>query len=524
MSCLQPMSSTIRSILLLPVLLLAGALSSVAHAQGERLVDLQVCRDVEGKSGVDCGAAFPADVGQVHAMLAVEVPQRGSGEVTTLWRFGERLVQRQRLNIAFHRPGGYRTRARQRIGRSRVGQWSVEVLDSGGRSLAKKSFAVGAAAPAEPAPADPEPAEPAPAEPATTEPALVEAEPEPAEPEAVDPAAAEPEAVDPAAAEPEPAEPAPAEPAPAPPAEPIPAEPAPAQPAEPAPAGRPDDGAAAAVTDPASAPDARDGKRRQGGIMLLAGGLLLLVAGVLIARRRAGRAAQSVPEAPPPPVADVDAPATAPPPAAPLGDTDAATDALQRLTDLVTGLWSRWVAATGGSPQRAINRAWRGAADPGRLALDHIRLCNGLETAAQDYAGIPPQVGVHDLLRQRLYAQAPALLGVVCALSVEIDRLDLAGSGLEEAFAPWGGRAGLTAELLRILDDGAAALGTNRLNLVPYETKATTASRDFDAELRPFVLPAGIADRLAAGNRIVRVETPPFADGPRPVVWGVSPG
>ncbi len=483
-----------------------------AAAAGESLVSLELCRDVEERAGVGCGAQFPADVGQVHALLAVLVPPGTAGEVVLVWRNGDQVVQRQTLAIRFHRPGGYRTRARQRISTRATGPWSLEVLDAGGRALITRRFSVGdpASAPDASAPT-----------------------PDAAPPDATAPDAAAPDAEVSALDGAAPA----ADAAPGDGASPLDAAPDPPSrvaPPDPPPAAPP---ATAEPADPAAGDEAN---RQRGALMLLVGGLLLLIAGVVIARRRskrapvgppvtAGRGAPQPtapqPTAPQPitrPAPDRAASTASAPPAAPPVSLEAATDALQRLTDLVTGLWSRWVAATAGSPQRALNAAWRTVPDPGRLGLDHIRLCNALESAARVYATIPPRGTSADLLKLRLYAQAPALLGVVCALSVECERLGFDGVGLERAFAPWGGRPGLTAELLGILDDGAAALGTTRLAAVPYETKATTASRDFDAELRPFPLPTALADRLAAGNRIVRVETPPFEGAGPLVVWGIT--
>lgn len=487
-----------------------------AAAAGESIVSLDLCRDVQNRAGVGCGAQFPADVGQVHALLAVLVPPGATGEVELIWRSGEQVVQRQTLAIRFYRPGGYRTRARQRISTRATGPWSLEVLDADGQTLITRPFSVGEAAPAAPD-VTPEAAvtdAAAPAEPdAALDPLTPDVGPDaevvvldggaPVEDAAPDDGAP----LRPDAAAETPARAAAAEALPV-------ASPAAAGPAEPA--------------------GGVETNRQRGALMLLIGGLLLLIAGVLIARRRSKRAPAGPPAGvgtgapaptPPEPVAPSGAAPTptAPPHEAPPVSLEAATDALQRLTDLVTGLWSRWVAATAGSPQRALNVAWRTVPDPGRLGLDHIRLCNALESAARAYAKIPPRGTSADILELRLYAQAPALLGVICALSVECERLGFDGVGLERAFAPWGGRPGLTAELLGILDDGAAALGTTRLAVVPYETKATVAHRDFDAELRPFVLPAALADRLAAGNRIVRVETPPFVGAGPLVVWGVNP-
>lgn len=114
-----------------------------AAAAGESLVSLELCRDVEERAGVGCGAQFPADVGQVHALLAVLVPPGTAGEVVLVWRNGDQVVQRQTLAIRFHRPGGYRTRARQRISTRATGPWSLEVLDAGGRALITRRFSVG---------------------------------------------------------------------------------------------------------------------------------------------------------------------------------------------------------------------------------------------------------------------------------------------------------------------------------------------------------------------------------------------
>lgn len=540
---------------------LAFAAPAPASAAGESLVEFELCRDVDERAGVDCGQAFAEDVGQVYALIAVELPGGGSGNVVVVWRYGDQVTQRQTLKVPFHRPGGYRTRARQRIAPRFTGQWSVEVQDADGRSLVTRAFTVGEAAPAEPdaAPAVVPPA-PLPAAPPdeamdpSRRPAGGALQPE-ARPageavdpearmieEAVDPEAREVEAVDPEAREIEEAvdpetrmidEAAQPEAAPVGPQGAAPAE----DPQAAALAADDPQAAAPIAAPPPPSPPAGDARpaslapaepegdgRRFGALMLLAGGVLLLVAGVLVARRRSARAPAAAVEAPSTPPGPVPEASAAEAPAAAAGEPGeaAAVDALQRLSDLVIRLWSAWVTATGGSPQAALNAAWRAEPDAARLSLDHIRLCNALESAARDYTAIPPRGSSVELLRLRVYAQAPALLGVVCALAVEIERLGLAGAGLDAAFEKWGGREPLTAELLTLLDDAAAALGTRRLSIVPYRSKAAAAKREAAIELKPFPLPAPLVERLRAGSRIVRVESAPFADAEPVAVWGLT--
>lgn len=562
-------SSTMRAALFALTLWPALALSPVdAHAREPRLIAFELCAGMDGRAGVDCGDTFDAGGEAVYAVLKV---RSQPGAIELIWRHAGEVVQRQRLQIKALRASGYRTWARQRLGRDRRGAWSLEVTTADGQRIAERRFTVGAAgsatgsgpagsaaAGADDASADEPGAAGQPAADDTTDDdatddddsaadetadtveartgVAVEQDDEGDEGDEGDAATARDALVD-AGATPDAMDGTDAiaadamdgvdamggadaiaadatggadaiaadtavpavggADAAAPDATTATAVPAPATETN-ARRGTPDGRASRAPSDDDAGPTER---RRLGAVWLFMGGVLLLAAGVLIMRRRAARRAVVV----------------APPVAA--DPTDPAADALTALATAVTALWTAWWTAADGDPQGCLNRAFRAVPDGTRLALDHIAACNGLEDAASQYA-IAPDGTAADVLRARLYAQTPALLSVVCALPVELDRLALRGSALPEALATWGGDAGAAARLFAVIDRAADVLGVERLALVPYDVKATTAKTELGAELKPFILPEPLVEQLAAGSHVVRVDTPPFSPGPTPVVRG----
>lgn len=543
-------SSTMRASLFALTLWPALALSPVdAHAREPRLVAFELCAGMDGRAGIDCGDAFDAAGEAVYAVLKV---RSAPGAIELVWRHAGEVVQRQRLQIKALRASGYRTWARQRLGRDRRGAWSIEVTTADGQRIAERRFTVGAAgagsarsaAGADEAGADAPGADGQPAlddaaadddsavdETADTVEArtgvaveqddegdaaaaaegdaLVDGGATPAHMDGTDAIAADAIAADAIAADATAADATAADATAAEAATPAVVE---------ADATAPDAAAATATPAPAAGANSRrvapDGqtsrlptdddpapaeRRRLGAVWLLMGGALLLAAGVLLMRRRAAR--RAVIAVPPP------------------GPTDPAAEALTALAAAVTSLWTAWWTAADGDPQGCLNRAFRAVPDGTRLALDHIAACNGLEDAASHYA-IAPDGTAADVLRARLYAQTPVLLSVVCALPVELERLALRGAELPEALQTWGGEAGAAARLFEVLDRAADALAVERLALVPYEIKATTAKSALGAELKPFILPEPLVEQLAAGSHVVRVDTPPFSPGPTPVVRG----
>lgn len=545
-------SSTMRASLFALMLWPALALSPVdAHAREPRLVAFELCAGMDGRAGVDCGDVFDAGSEAVYAVLKV---RSQPGAIELVWRHGGDVVQRQRLQIKALRASGYRTWARQRLGRDRRGAWSVEVTTADGQRIAERRFTVGAAGNAARAGAagvddaadddsadddsavdetadtveartgiaveqdDESDAEAAEGDATVEDDALVDRGATPAATDGTDATASDATAVDVTAPDAIVAD-ATASDAIAADATAADAIAADATAAvievdatapdavttaavASAPQTNPQRGAAGDSTSRAPTEDAGPTERRRlGAVWLFMGGALLLAAGVLLMRRRAARRAVVV----------------APPVAA--EPTDPAADALTALAAAVTALWTAWWTAADGDPQGCLNRAFRAVPDGTRLALDHIAACNGLEDAASQYA-IAPDGTAADVLRARLYTQTPALLSVVCALPVELDRLALRGAALPEALATWGGEAGAAARLFAVIDRAAEALGVERLELVPYDTKATTAKSELGAELKPFILPEPLVEQLAAGSRVVRVDTPPFSPGPTPVVRG----
>ncbi|MEZ4435067.1 MAG: hypothetical protein R3F65_21895 [bacterium] len=135
------------------------------------------------------------------------------------------------------------------------------------------------------------------------------------------------------------------------------------------------------------------------------------------------------------------------------------------------------------------------------------------EAAAQ--YGAAPAGAAGEVLRARLFEQAPVLLGVVCAMPVEARAAGVDDVGLGGVIEAWGGGAAAVARVLGVLDAGAAALGVERVPLVPWETKASEAKNALAAELKPFLLPAELVEVLGAGSRIVRWSRRRFGRGRR---------
>jgi hypothetical protein len=100
--------------------------------------EVAIGKSIEKNVAVDTASAFPADVGSVVGWTRVTGAEAGT-KITHLWIHGADSSKVE-LNI-----GGspWRTYSRKTIGADGTGDWTLEVLDADGKTLATKTFKIG---------------------------------------------------------------------------------------------------------------------------------------------------------------------------------------------------------------------------------------------------------------------------------------------------------------------------------------------------------------------------------------------
>ena len=112
---------------------------SLTAAAGIHVLKARTCTGIEQYEPVGEGTEFSTEVGRVYLYTKIGMPAGETGKIKHVWKLEGKEISTVELDV---RGPNFRTRSYKTITEKLKGNWTVDVLDAGGKLLETTAFVI----------------------------------------------------------------------------------------------------------------------------------------------------------------------------------------------------------------------------------------------------------------------------------------------------------------------------------------------------------------------------------------------